>query len=228
VGAYILIVEDDEALGTLLRDVLTTEGYETHVTGSYHEAEAAIAQRRPDLILLDIVLPDVSGLIALANLRSRMTIPIVLLSATRRGEDPIIGLKLGADDFIAKPFNTLELTARIQAVLRRSGRGPASEATRIRLKELTIDRDRREVWIGDRPLEVTATEFRLLNELATHCNTVVTREQLARALWPENAQPHLRVVDVHIRRLRQKLAGANGAIPTIRTVRGFGYRLTDT
>jgi DNA-binding response OmpR family regulator len=188
-----------------------------------------IEEHQPDLVLLDIMLPDNDGLVLCSELRSRWSIPVVLLSGTQRRSDPVIGLRLGADDFIAKPYDTSELLARLEAVLRRAAatRPPrVSDAEVYSLGPLTIDIARRSVSHGETLLQPTPTEFRLLATLASEPDRVFSREELANRVWGFHSIGESRVVDVHIRRLRQKLDEHAVKDPVIVTLRGFGYKLS--
>jgi DNA-binding response OmpR family regulator len=175
------------------------------------------------------MLPDTDGLVLCSELRSRGSAPIVLLSGTKRRSDPILGLRLGADDFIAKPFDNRELLARLEAILRRTNVGRSREPAEpevYRVGPLTVDVGRRMVLHGDRPLQLTPTEFRLLATLASEPDKVFSREELASRVWSYDMLGESRVVDVHIRRLRQKLDAAGIKDPFIVTLRGFGYKLS--
>ena len=225
----VLLVEDDTAIAEALVELLESEGYRVWHAGDATGAEDLIDEVRPDLVLLDIMLPDTDGLVLCSELRARWPAPVVLLSATQRKSDPIIGLRLGADDFIAKPFDTRELLARLEAVLRRSAvtRPQQPEEPEVyRLGPLTIDIGRRAVTHGETPLQLTPTEFRLLATLASEPDRVFSREELANRVWGYDSIGESRVVDVHIRRLRQKLDEGHVTDPVIITLRGFGYKLS--
>lgn len=225
--AKILVVEDDAAIADVLQELLGAEGYEVVHAVDARSATRLLEEVRPDLVLLDIMLPDVDGLVLCSELRARWPAPVVLLSATQRKSDAIIGLRLGADDFIAKPFDSRELLARIDAVLRRAGT-PAQQgqaAPVLRFGPLTVDVARRSVTYGETPLHLTPTEFRLLETLISDPDRVFSREELAARVWGAEALGESRVVDVHIRRLRQKLDESHVTDPVIVTLRGFGYKL---
>jgi DNA-binding response OmpR family regulator len=227
--AKILLVEDDQGIAEALVELLESEGYRVWHTPHASGAEDLIDATHPDLVLLDIMLPDTDGLVLCSELRARWPAPIVLLSATQRKSDPIIGLRLGADDFIAKPFDTRELLARLEAVLRRATvtRPRKTEEPEVyRLGPLAIDIARRSVTHNETPLVLTPTEFRLLATLASEPDRVFSREELANRVWGYDAIGESRVVDVHIRRLRQKLDEHRVADPVIVTLRGFGYKLS--
>jgi DNA-binding response OmpR family regulator len=228
-AAKILLVEDDVAIAEVLVALLESEGYRVWHAADASGAEELLDQAQPDLVILDIMLPDTDGLVLCSELRARWPAPVVLLSATKRRFDPIIGLRLGADDFIAKPFDTRELLARLEAVLRRSSVGqaqPSSQPEAYRIGPLAVDIARRTVTYGDQPLQLTPTEFRLLAALASEPERVFSREDLASRVWGYESIGESRVVDVHIRRLRQKLDESSITDPEIVTLRGFGYKLS--
>lgn len=224
-----LLVEDDLSLADVLKSLLEDEGYRVWHASDAAGADELLEQAHPDLVILDIMLPDTDGLVLCSELRARSAAPVVLLSATQRKSDPIIGLRLGADDFIAKPFDTRELLARLEAVLRRATAGgarPAEEPETYRVGPLMIDVNRRSVLHGDRPVQLTPTEFRLMTALASDPDRVFSREELAGRVWGYQSIGESRVVDVHIRRLRQKFDDRQISDPEIVTLRGFGYKLS--
>jgi len=252
----ILMVDDDPSISGLIAEILEGEGYAVETVGTGAEAEAAIDRLRPDLVILDIMLPDSDGLMLCARLLAQWPAPIIMLSGSRRESDRILSLRLGADDFISKPFDTFELVARVQAVLRRAPREkgvpptsplapaaawparrevPAQYAPRaasdaeapLVIGELTIDPRRRSVTVGGQPVHLTPTENRLLTALATEPERVFSRDELASVLWGYDSLGESRAVDVHIRRLRAKLEPFGVSAPPIVTVRGFGYKLGD-
>jgi DNA-binding response OmpR family regulator len=227
----VLLVEDDQAIAEALVELLESEGYRVFHAPDASSAERMLEETRPDLVLLDIMLPDTDGLVLCSELRARWPAPVVLLSATQRKSDPIIGLRLGADDFIAKPFDTRDLLARIEAVLRRWSMTRPREGGELevyRVGPLTIDIGRRTVTYNDQPLMLTPTEFRLLSTLASEPDHVFSREELATRVWGYESIGESRVVDVHIRRLRQKLDEGHVTDPMIITLRGFGYKISRT
>jgi DNA-binding response OmpR family regulator len=224
----VLIVEDDVAVAQSLRDVLEAEGYAVWQAGSAAEADAIQRERHPNLILLDIMLPDVDGLVYCSDLRRRSNTPVILLSATQRRTDRVIGLRLGADEFISKPFDVYELLARIEALLRRAGPAPADSAPSAegyRVGDLVINSARHEAVLRGHPLPLTPSQFRILACLASRPNEVLSRDDLVRAVRGKGEIGESRAIDVHIRRLRQKLAQVPGSGTTIITVRGYGYKL---
>ena len=227
----ILIVEDDLSVAEVLMELLEVEGYRVSHAPDAATAEGLINEFRPDLVLLDIMLPDGDGLVLCSELRARWPAPVVLLSGTQRKSDPILGLRLGADDFIAKPFDTRELLARLEAVLRRSSASQRLDSAEPEVYEvgpLTIDVGRRSASYGDEPMQLTPTEFRLMATFASEPERVFSREEIATRVWGYESIGESRVVDVHIRRLRQKLDEAHVTDPAIVTLRGFGYKLSRT
>jgi len=252
----ILVVEDEPHLSQLVTDVLEAEGYIVIAVGTGGEAEAVLERVKPDLVLLDIMLPDADGLILCSQIQARWPAPVIMVSATKRERDRILSLRLGADDFIAKPFDTLELVARVEAVLRRATGGrviePAASwshamgafasttgeqqtapdagkgGTVHHVGALTIDLRRRAVTINGSPVHLTPTEHRLLTTLASEPERVFSRDELAEVIWGYDSLGESRAVDVHIRRLRAKLEPFGNQAPPILTVRGFGYKIAAT
>jgi DNA-binding response OmpR family regulator len=229
--ASILLVEDDPTVAWLLRQLLEGKGYRVWHVATGAEAEVALDGARPDLILLDLMLPDVHGLVLCADLKARADVPIIICSATRRKEDSVLGLKLGADDFIAKPFSPDDLVARVEAVLRRAApprqASSAPPPAQQRIGGLVIDHARCQVTLGGEVVRLTPTEYRLLCVLASRLDEVVSREELAQYVWGYHDRDVARSLDVHMRRLRGKLAAGAVPAPPLVTVRGFGYKLLE-
>ena len=222
---YILVVEDEDALSTLLQYNLEKEGYEVTVAGDGEEALIQVDERLPDLIVLDWMLPKVSGIEVCRRLRSKSetrNVPIVILTARGEETDRIRGLDTGADDYVVKPFSMTELTARLRAVLRRIRPGMAED--RIRHGDIVIDRVAHRVRRAGREVHLGPTEFRLLDYLMQHPGRVFSREQLLDAVWGSDVYVEARTVDVHVGRLRKALNQEVEADP-IRTVRSAGYSL---
>ncbi len=221
----ILVVEDEDALATLLRYNLEKEGYKVGVTGDGEEALVLVEEKQPDLVVLDWMLPKVSGIVVCRRLRSRpesRNLPIIMLTARGEESDRIRGLDTGADDYITKPFSMTELTARIRAVLRRIRPGLAED--RVLHGDITIDRVAHRVKRSGKEVHLGPTEFRLLDYLMQHPGRVFSREQLLDAVWGSDVYVEARTVDVHIGRLRKALNASEGGDP-IRTVRSAGYAL---
>ena len=222
---YILAVEDEDALATLLSYNLEKEGYKVAVAADGEEAMMMVDERQPDLVILDWMLPKVSGIEVCRRLRSRAetrNIPIIMVTARGEETDRIRGLDTGADDYIAKPFSMSELTARIRAVLRRIRPGLAEDL--VRQGDIIIDRVAHRVKREGREIHLGPTEFRLLDYLMQHPGRVFSREQLLDAVWGSDVYVEARTVDVHIGRLRKALNIESEPDP-IRTVRSAGYSL---
>jgi DNA-binding response OmpR family regulator len=222
-GRRILIVEDERALALGLSDLFASAGYVVSTATSGEEACTLCRADRYDIVLLDILLPGKSGFEVCAEIKTGSPqLPVVMLSARTASTDKVHGLKLGADDYVAKPFDALELLARIEAVLRRSSRPPQSDP--LALDEVRIDLQRREVFRDDAPLKLSARQFQLLLYLAERRGQLVTREQLQRDVWGFADDVSTRTVDIHIARLRKAIE-RNPSVPRlIVTVQGLGYR----
>ena len=220
---HILVVEDEDALSTLLQYNLDKEGYDVVVAADGEEALTLVSERLPDIIILDWMLPKISGIEVCRRLRQRSesrNVPIIMLTARGEESDRIRGLDTGADDYIVKPFAMSELSARIRAVLRRIRPGLAED--RVHIGDLTIDRVAHRVKRAGKEIHLGPTEFRLLDYLMQHPGRVFSREQLLDAVWGSDVYVEARTVDVHIRRLRAKLGPEHEAL--IGTVRNVGYR----
>jgi two-component system phosphate regulon response regulator PhoB len=225
VTPYVLVVEDEDALYTLLSYNLEKEGYQVAVAADGEEGLMLVDERQPDLIVLDWMLPKVSGIEVCRRLRNRpetRNVPIIMLTARGEESDRIRGLDTGADDYITKPFSMTELTARIRAVLRRIRPGLAED--RIRHGDIVIDRVAHRVKREGREIHLGPTEFRLLDYLMQHPGRVFSREQLLDAVWGSDVYVEARTVDVHVGRLRKAL-NLNEESDPIRTVRSAGYAL---
>jgi DNA-binding response OmpR family regulator len=224
----ILLVEDDPDIARSLSKALESSGYRVTAVDTGAEARSIIEHVRPDLILLDLMLPDTDGLVLTTALKNLTTAPIIICSARQEQVDRVLGLKLGADDFVAKPFDLDELEARIEAVLRRASRvreTPASPPDQIRVDDLLISQSRGTVSIGGQPVHLTPTEYRLLVALASRPDEVLTREALGQIVWGYQDLGTGHLIDVHIGRLRLKLRRASKSAPVIVTVRGKGYTI---
>ena len=221
----ILVVEDEDALSTLLQYNLEKEGYHVSLADDGEEALIAIDERQPDLVVLDWMLPKVSGIEVCRRLRGKpetRNLPIVMLTARGEESDRVRGLDTGADDYLTKPFSMVELTARIRAVLRRIRPGLAED--KLRHGDLTVDRVAHRVKRSDREVHLGPTEFRLLDYFMQHPGRVFSREQLLDAVWGSDVYVEARTVDVHIGRLRKAL-NTGAEVDPIRTVRSAGYSL---
>jgi two-component system phosphate regulon response regulator PhoB len=224
-GPYVLVVEDEEALATLLKYNLEKEGYRVSVAGDGEEALMMAEEAPPDLVLLDWMLPKVPGIEVCRRLRLRTdarNTPIVMLTARGDEGDRIRGLDMGADDYVSKPFSVSELLARLRAVMRRIR--PALADDKINVGDIVIDRAARRVRRAGQEVHLGPTEFKLLDYLAQHPGRVFSREQLLDAVWGSDVYVEARTVDVHIGRLR-KAVNRESEIDPIRTVRSAGYAL---
>jgi DNA-binding response OmpR family regulator len=224
----ILIIEDDPTLAWVLRQLLTGSGFETWAAASGAEARAQLEHGQPDLILLDLMLPDTDGLVLISTLKVLSSAAIIILSARAEQVDRVLGRKLGADDFVAKPFDPEELLVRIEAVLRRARPHPPPTARppdRVQVGRLTLARGGGPVTIGSTPVHLTPTEHRLLLVLADHADQVVSRAMLLRLVWGYEDPSAGHLIDVHLGRLRLKFTRSRVSAPAIVTVRGLGFKL---
>jgi two-component system phosphate regulon response regulator PhoB len=226
-AARILIVEDEEALTLLLRYNLEAEGYEVETAGSGDEADTRFKEKLPDLVILDWMLPGLSGIELCRRLRARADsklLPIIMLTARGEESERVRGLATGADDYVVKPFSVPELMARVRALLRRAS--PEKTADVLTFADIALDRDRKRVSRAGRDVELGPTEFRLLEFLLERPGRVFSREQLLDGVWGDSVYIDERTVDVHVGRLRKALIRGREADP-IRTVRGSGYALDE-
>jgi two-component system phosphate regulon response regulator PhoB len=225
VNPFVLVVEDEDALATLLQYNLEKEGYQVALAADGEEALMLVDERLPDLVVLDWMLPKISGIELCRRLRGRSetrNMPIMMLTARGEESDRIRGLDTGADDYVTKPFSMTELAARIRAVLRRIRPGLAED--RVSQGDITMDRVAHRVRRGGREIHLGPTEFRLLDYLMQHPGRVFSREQLLDSVWGSDVYVEARTVDVHIGRLRKAL-NTDEEIDPIRTVRSAGYSL---
>lgn len=227
-SAHILLVDDDSLLRRSLAFNLEQAGYRASTAASAEDALALAARDMPDLVLLDIGLPGMDGLDALRQFRERLAIPVIFLTARRRELDEVLGLELGADDYVTKPFDTDVLLARIKAVLRRLQRSqaPALEAPgRLTVGDLAIDPLAHTVAVGGCPVELPPREFELLHALALEAGQVLSVDDLLARVWGAEYEGESQVVYVHIRWLREKLEQDPHLPRRVVTVRGVGYKL---
>lgn len=221
----LLLVEDDLEIQGFLRNALTEAGYYVDVATNASTAEVMAAERRHDVLIVDLGLPDLDGMALIARLRQiGVTAPVLILSARRSVDDRVLGLEQGGDDYMTKPFALAELLARLRNLTKRNA--PPSEVTRLQVLDLELDLLRREATRGDRVLNLTPQEFTLLEYLCRNRGRVVTRSMILDKVWGMRIQPATNVVDVHIYRLRGKV-DPEGMSPLIRTLRGVGYVLRD-
>jgi DNA-binding response OmpR family regulator len=218
----ILVVDDEPGLARALAINLRAHGYAVEAVGTGRDALSAASDEPPDLVVLDLGLPDLDGFELCRRLRGSADVPILILTARDEEADRVIGLELGADDYVTKPFSPRELVARVRAVLRRAEPLPA-DAELLELGELRIDFRSRTVTIAGSPVELRTLEFELLAELSRNAGHVVTRDRLLDRVWGVPFAGGTRTVDVHVAQLRKKL----GRPGLIQTVRGVGYRLLE-
>jgi two-component system, OmpR family, phosphate regulon response regulator PhoB len=225
-GWTVLVVDDEPILRNLLSRLLQLDGYEVLEAGDGQTALEVVAKEQPDLVLLDVMLPARSGLDVLGDLRRTSDIPVILVSALAEEDDRVRGLKLGADDYVTKPFSAAELSARVESVLRRSVRRSSPESpARLSYDGLVIDLSTREVSVAGERAEMTAMEFDLLAYLASSPRQAISREQLLQQVWGSSSQWQSdATVTEHVRRLRRKIEEDPDNPRWITTVRGVGYR----
>lgn len=221
----ILVIDDEPSIVKLVSAYLKPEGYEVYTAADGNAGLKAASAFKPDLIILDLMLPGMDGIELLTRLRRESDVYVILLTARTEETDKIIGLSVGADDYMTKPFSPRELVARVKAALRRlkAGTGPGVEKTVLLFKHIRIDVGAHTVSVDDHPVELTSIEFDLLRALAENRGRVLSREQLLERIWGADYFGETRVVDVHLGHVRQKLG--NDSI--IATVRGVGYRFED-
>ena len=219
----ILVVDDEALLVKGIRFNLQNEGYEV-ITGSDGlEAVQAVREQNPDLVVLDVMMPNMDGLTACTKIREFSDIPIIMLTAKTDDMDKLMGFEHGADDYLTKPFNILELKARIRALLRRSGAGEKQETNRLTGGNITLDLDARNAYKGSELVVLTAKEFDVIEFLMRNANRVYSREALLDTIWAYEYRSDIRTVDVHIRRLREKLKENPAEPQHILTKWGVGY-----
>jgi two-component system, OmpR family, response regulator ResD len=223
--AKILVVDDEPNIREVVSLYLRRDGHAVVAAADGEEALELYRQTRPDLVVLDLMLPRVSGLEVCRRIQAERRVPLIMLTARDEEEDRIVGLGLGADDYVVKPFSPRELAARVAAVLRRTGEAAQSpEAGALVFGDLRIDPATREVSVGDEPVQLTAREFDLLRHMASHPRRVFTRDQLMEAVWGYTFAADTSTVTVHVRRLREKLEPDPTRPRYLQTVWGIGYR----
>ena len=223
--AKILVIDDEPSITNLVSAYLKPEGYEVYTAADGNAGLKAARAFKPDLIILDVMLPGMDGIELLSRLRRESEVYVIMLTARTEETDKIVGLSVGADDYMTKPFSPRELVARIKAALRRlkTGAGSGVKGAVMSFKHVRIDTGARTVQLDEHPIELTAIEFDLLKALAENRGRVLTREQLLEKVWGGEYFGEMRVIDVHLGHVRQKL-GRNDLIVT---VRGVGYRFED-
>ena len=217
-----LVVEDEASIASFVALYLKNAGYTVKAVANGTDALAQVEAEQPALIVLDLMLPDMDGIEVCRRIRQRRDVPILMLTARDEDIDKIIGLEVGADDYMTKPFNPRELVARVKSILRRSAtERRESETAEIRHGDLHVDAGRREVHIGDEEIQLAPKEFDLLWELLDHRGVVLTRDQLLERVWGYTFAGDTRTVDVHVRQVRRKLGDASPIV----TVWGVGYKV---
>jgi two-component system, OmpR family, alkaline phosphatase synthesis response regulator PhoP len=222
--ATVLLIEDEQSIQNMVTAYLRPEGYDVLTASDGPSGLEAARTHKPDLIVLDIMLPGMDGIELLTRLRRESDVYVIMLTAKAEEIDRVVGLSVGADDYVTKPFSPRELVARIKAALRRlHGSSGLDERSILAFHHVRIDTASRQVWVNDHLVELTETEFDILQTLAEHRGMVLSREQLLEKVWGVNYYGEIRVVDVHLGHIRQKLGGEG----LITTVRGIGYRFDD-
>jgi DNA-binding response OmpR family regulator len=223
----ILVIEDDMEIARLQRDYLEDAGFEVTVAPDGESGLASARGTRPDLILLDLRLPGRDGLDIARELRRSSTVPIVMVTARGDEADRIVGLELGADDYIVKPFSPKELVARVRAVLRRTETARASGTEILRIHDVEVDVPRMRVLVGGKPVDLTRTEFELVATMAREPGRVFTRSQLLDAVHGVAFESYERAIDAHVKNIRKKMEPTTGRPRYVLTVHGVGYRFAD-
>jgi DNA-binding response OmpR family regulator len=231
-SARILLVDDEQSIQTLLSYPLRKDGYEVVQASDGRQALERFAEQPFDLVVLDLMLPRLDGLEVCRRLRSRSSVPIIMLTAKSEEIDKVVGLELGADDYITKPFSMREFRSRVKAALRRAEMSrpdePEADEAPLEIDQLRIDFVKRSVRLGGQEVPTTFVEFEILSALARSPGRVFTRDMLLARIWGDAAYRDPRTIDVHIRHLREKIEPDSKAPRYIFTVRGVGYRFRDT
>jgi DNA-binding response OmpR family regulator len=225
VSKQILVIDDEPQIADLCRDYLVAAGFEVLTAGDGPKGLALARRERPDLVVLDLMLPGMDGLDVCRELRRESSVPIIMLTARVEESDKLVGLELGADDYLTKPFSPRELVARVRTVLRRAGGSPTIEV--IRAGTLTLDRARYKVQLPDREVTLTPTEFEILAALAAQPGRVFSRGQLLSAARGVAFESYERAIDSHIRNLRRKIEPPEDEPQYILTVHGIGYKFAE-
>lgn len=224
----ILIVDDEETIVQLIDYNLKNAGFSTITAGNGNDAVSLAKEKKPDLIILDVMLPGIDGFDVVKAIRKFSSVPVLMLTARTEEFDRVLGLELGADDYLTKPFSTRELIARVKAILRRTSVEPSEEQTKlIKAGSLTIDEESHKVFVNDIEIQLTAKEYELLKLLVTNKGRVFSRDKLLEQLWGYDYFGDTRTVDVHIRHIREKLENHSGDPQCLKTVRGVGYKFEE-
>jgi two-component system, OmpR family, response regulator CpxR len=222
---HLLLIDDDAELCSLLIEFLKREGFTVDCEHEGNRGLERAGQPGIDLVVLDVMLPGIDGFEILRRLRTHSKVPVIMLTARGEDVDRIVGLEIGADDYLAKPFNPRELAARIRAILRRYEARPAAPAGRIEVNGIVLDPANREVYSGGKPIELTTFEFDILEMLMRSAGRVLSRDALMENFYNRKATPFDRSIDMHISHLRKKLERGDSII---KTIRGVGYQLART
>lgn len=220
----VLVIEDEESISKPLSEALEREGFSVEVAATGEGGIDAASRRAPDIVLLDLMLPDLDGKDVCRTIRSGSSVPIIMLTARGLETDRVVGLELGADDYVVKPFGVAELVARMRAVMRRSAGTPSEPQDEIAIGDVRLDPRTWEVTKRDEPVELTRREFELLRILMENSGSVLTRERLMEEVWDPNWFGPTKTLDVHISTLRRKLGDDPNDPKYIHTVRGVGFR----
>ncbi len=227
----ILLADDERSVQTLLTFALEKDGYDVVVASNGSEALARFKEHTFDLVVLDVMMPQVDGLEVCRRLRASSSVPIIMLTAKSEEIDKVLGLELGADDYITKPFSLRELSSRVRASLRRAGMANTPQASDddapVTIHELVLDRSRRRIKVRGESIQTTFVEFEILLALAESRGRVFTRDMLLTRIWGDSAYRDPRTIDVHIRHLREKIERDAKDPEYLYTVRGVGYRFRD-
>ncbi len=222
----ILVVDDEDSILKVVEYALSEAGYQVHTAHDGEGAEFLFREIAPDLVILDVMLPNKSGLDVAKDLRTDSNVPIIMLSARGDEVDRILGLEFGADDYVVKPFSPRELVSRVKAILRRV-EGSGVDRVSIEIGELNIDTRARQVSISGQPIHLTTSEYGILLHLAKHPGAAFSRAEILQALWDESPVGDERAVDVHIHNIREKIEADHKNPAYLLTVRGYGYRLRE-
>lgn len=222
----VLVVDDEESVTKIVSYALAQAGYSVHTASDAAGGEFMFSQVKPDIVILDVMLPGKSGLDVARDIRAQSNVPIIMLSARGDEVDRILGLEFGADDYVTKPFSPRELVSRVKAILRRTGMG-RDEKEHIRIGELEIDTKSRQVSLSGQPIYLTTSEYAILLHLASRPGSAVSRQQILSALWDQSPVGDERAIDVHIHNMREKIEEDPKSPTYLLTVRGYGYRLRE-
>jgi two-component system OmpR family response regulator len=225
----VLVVDDEPKVLSIVRSYLQKEGFQVMEAHDGKQALEAFRREKPDLIVLDIMMPELDGLDVLREIRRTSRVPVILLTAKVEETDKLVGLELGADDYVAKPFSPRELTARVKAVLRRAQKPTEESGKPVCIGHMTVDPERFEVTCHGKPVNLTATEFRIVLALAQSAGRVLSRQQLLERAMDMAYEGYDRTIDAHIKNIRRKLSSANGEKGcNVVTVQGIGYKLEES